>query len=242
MKFASLTICALVGSLCLLSCSSPYKGFTPAYLIPDQATDAPGVGATRKMERDKRRKDGLYEVGEVRPVRGGKAMLFLSNPDYDQHIKPSGKLVDANSAKVIFCEGLYYFVETDNKDRGYMRESDLAAKVSETPSESTMSTEGIISVPTDYSISDYSTLPSGDSGGLFPEGSALIMGGGPTTATTESGRVVNIKSRDTGKSEDFQKMREQIGQGADAPSNQGGGAAIDDPFIPDLPEPTKRSN
>ncbi len=240
MKFASLMFFAFLGSLCLVSCKSSFKGYTPAYLIPDTALDAPGVGASRKMERDKRRKDGLYEVGEVRPVRGGKAMLFMSNPDYDQHIKPVGELIEATTAKVIFCEGLYYFVETDNKDRGYMRESDLAAKAAETPSEQVMSTEGIISVPTDYSISDFSTLPGADSGGLFPEGGALINGGDSSTATTESGRVVNIKSRDTGKSEDFERMRDKIGQGADKQPESSPSPSDNQSSIPDLPMPTSK--
>ncbi len=240
MRFASLTVCVLLSSLSLVSCQSSLKGYTPAYLIADTPLDAPGVGASRKIERDKRSKEGLYKVGDVRPVVGGKAMLFMSNPDYDKHIKPAGQLVDATSATVIFCEGLYYFVETNEMDRGYIRESDLAVVAPTLTDEALVGSEGLISVPTDYTIGDYTTLPGGDSEGLFPGGALLLDGTNvdSSTATTESGRVVNIKTRDTGKAEDFEKVREKLEQSAQSKPTAPTPPPVDYSDIPDLPEPS----
>ncbi len=240
MKTTVLITTSLFAASLLVSCKSSFQDFTPAYLLPDSPSDAPGVGASRKMERDKRQKQGLYKVGDVLPVTGGKAMLFMSNPDYDTHIKPDGKLITAKTAKVIFCEGLYYFIETDKKDRGYIRESDLTSNIPALP-DAQLDLQGIISAPTELSVGDYSTLPGGDSSELFPEGGFLMNGASPqATATTETGRVVNIKTRDTGKSDDFEKVLQSLGQTNTnpAPTATPTPSAGDDSDIPDLPEPS----
>ncbi len=258
MKFTALIVVSLMSGLILSSCKSSLKNFTPAHLIAPHPNDAPGIEISRKAERDKREKEGRYKIGEELPVAGGKAMLFMSNPDYDTKTKPVGKLVEATSAKVIFCEGLYYFVETNNQDRGYIRETDLSpATLGDALPEPSSSNIGG-GAPAGFSSSAPSIYPGDiaplpvEAGppSLFPGAGGLLLGGEDqgATATTQSGRVVNIKTRDTGRNKDFEKMKASLEKHEN--EAKAGPKVIPTPeplpplpaastdVIPDLPEPS----
>ncbi len=258
MKFTALILLPLMSGVLLTSCKSSLKNFTPAHLIAPHPNDAPGIEISRKAERDKREKEGRYKIGEELPVAGGKAMLFMSNPDYDVRTKPVGKLVEATSAKVIFCEGLYYFVETNNQDRGYIRETDLSpAQLSDALPEPSSSHFSRSSSPAGSSASpsvypgDIEPLPA-ETGppSLFPGAGGLLLGGdeqGPT-ATTQSGRVVNIRTRDTGRGKDFEEVKASLERheqeskaapkGIPTPEALPPLSPASADVIPDLPEPS----
>ncbi len=254
MKITALFVCALVSGLVLSSCKSSLKNFTPPHLVADHPNDAPGVAINRKQERDKREKTGRFKIGEELPVAGGKAMLFMSNPDYDVNKNPVGKMVEATSAKVIFCEGLYYFVETNNEDRGYIRETDLSSANADsslpTPAAGGGSSAptsypsgGGIGAPSAYPAGDLPPLPAAGAGDIFP-GDPLFGGDPGSTATTSSGRAVNIKTRETGRSKDFEKMKASLEKrsGAASATPSTPKPAMPKPAssdgIPDLPEPS----
>ena len=115
----------LLGSFFLSSCSSlnDPKSFTPNYLKEDSNLDKPGVAAARAAERAKRKKDGAFTINSEYALQGGKVFLFKMNPEYSE--SASGKNYEAKSAKVIFCEGTYYFVELDTKERGYIQATSM---------------------------------------------------------------------------------------------------------------------
>lgn len=115
-------------SLLLASCSwlqSPYESadYTPEYMKEDSPLDPPGTSEARAAMRKARVKDGAFATGSEAEVRDGKAYLFHLNPDYSP--STGGRMVNAKTAKIMFCEGTYYFVETNEGKRGYMRESDF---------------------------------------------------------------------------------------------------------------------
>lgn len=119
----------LLGSCILPSCLSldNPKNFTPNYLKEDSNLDKPGAAAARAAERVKRKKSGAFATDLDYALHGGKVFLFEMNPEYSE--SASGKSYEAKTAKVIFCEGTYYFVELDTKERGYIQETSMMQPV-----------------------------------------------------------------------------------------------------------------
>ena len=125
MKFLPLVIAPV---LFLSSCSIFEKGeYVPEYLKEPSPLDPPGTEAARAAEKAKRVKEGAFETGSTQKVNEGKVFLFKRNPDYDEDA--SGKMVSTENAKIISCEGLYYFVEVDDGRKGFLRETDMVAPV-----------------------------------------------------------------------------------------------------------------
>lgn len=96
---------------------------TPTYLQADSPSDPPGLRAARAAERAKRVKDGAYKPGEELEVQGGRVFVFRRNPDIDK--ETSGAMVSAQKAKIVVCEGMYYYAELSDGSKGYVRETDL---------------------------------------------------------------------------------------------------------------------
>jgi len=122
----SLSLSLVLLSTCLLSScftSNSPKEFTPSYLKKDSNLDKPGTASARAAERNKRKKDGAFALDANYALHGGKVFLFKMNPEYAD--SASGKTYKAKTAKVIFCEGTYYFVELDTKERGYIQETSM---------------------------------------------------------------------------------------------------------------------
>ena len=118
----------LATSLLLTSCNWVQTVFestdyTPEYLKEDSPLDPPGTADARAAMRKARVKEGLFATGSEVQIRDGKAYLFNLNPDYSE--STGGRMVNAQTAKIVSCEGTYYFVETNEGKRGYMRESDF---------------------------------------------------------------------------------------------------------------------
>ena len=116
-------------SLALLSsCGLATPGeYMPLYLQEPSPLDPPGMEALRAEARAKYVKEGLYAPGEELEVQQGKAYLFNRNPDYYEGA--DGKMVSTAKARIISCEGLYYFVETDDGTKGFLRETDFVSPV-----------------------------------------------------------------------------------------------------------------
>lgn len=112
------------GALLLSSCSLFEKGeYTPLYLTEPSPLDPPGTDEARAAMRAERVKEGTFKAGDTPEVQQGRAYLLYRNPDYDN--QTSGRMVETTKVKVISCEGTYYFVETDDGKRGFLRESDM---------------------------------------------------------------------------------------------------------------------
>ena len=127
MKKRFTAVCML--SLALLSsCGLATPGeYMPLYLQEPSPLDPPGMEALRAEARAKYVKEGLYAPGEELEVQQGKAYLFNRNPDYYEGA--SGDMVTTAKARIISCEGLYYFVETEEGTRGFLRETDFVSPV-----------------------------------------------------------------------------------------------------------------
>lgn len=127
MKKQFSAVCLL--SLVLLSsCGLTTPGeYTPLYLQEPSPLDPPGMEALRAEARAKYVKEGLYAPGDELEVQQGKAYLFNRNPDYYEGA--SGDMVTTAKARIISCEGLYYFVETEEGTRGFLRETDFVSPV-----------------------------------------------------------------------------------------------------------------
>ena len=116
-------------SLALLSsCGLATPGeYMPLYLQEPSPLDPPGMEALRAEARAKYVKEGLYAPGEELEVQQGKAYLFNRNPDYYEGA--TGDMVRTATARIISCEGLYYFVETEEGTKGFLRETDFVNPV-----------------------------------------------------------------------------------------------------------------
>ena len=101
--------------------------YTPIYLEEPSPLDPPGMDAIRAEARAKYVKEGLYKDGETLEVQQGKAFLFNRNPDYYEGAK--GRMIQTANARIISCEGLYYFVELDDGSKGFLRETDFVNPV-----------------------------------------------------------------------------------------------------------------
>lgn len=206
----------LMTVLLLPACRTSSVGYMPEYLKEDSPLDPPGTAAARAALRAKYLKEGTFAKNDTPEVNQGKAFFFDRNPDRDENAK--GTMVKTARVKVIACEGLYYFVQADDGQRGYVRESDLVPPVQLVSTLETPIGEGI--------------------DGIFPElppteGEAVELENNQTLMTDRNGRTVVVKSKQTEKSAEFEKLKRDI-------TDQGEPAAPAAPVpeeIPDLPEP-----
>lgn len=208
---------SLLSMVMLPSCSM-LEGLTtpgeymPIYLQEPSPLDPPGMEAVRAEARAKYVKEGLYADGETLEVQHGKAYLFNRNPDYYEGA--DGRMVDTSSARIISCEGLYYFVEIDDGSKGFLRETDFVNPVK------------LVSTAMEGDLLPTAALPPvGDWSDPAP------MDGDQTIMTNETGRTVLIVSKKSKKSDEFEARRRELQQAA---SQDDGGLPTP---TAELPEP-----
>lgn len=206
--------------LLLPACRTSSVGYMPEYLKEDSPLDPPGTAAARAALRVKYLKEGAFAKDDTPEVNQGKTFFFDRNPDRDENAK--GTMVETDRVKVIACEGLYYFVQSDDGQRGYVRESDLVPPVQLVSTLDTPLGEGI--------------------DGIFPElppdeGGAVALEDNQTLMTNQNGRTVVVKSKQTEKSGEFEKFKRNIINQGDSAAPSAPAAPVPDE-IPDLPEPT----
>lgn len=209
-----LTAISLLSVVLFSSCSiverlSTPGEYTPIYLQEPSPLDPPGMDSIRAEARAKYVKEGLYKDGETLEVQQGKAFLFNRNPDYYEGAE--GRMVETANARIISCEGLYYFVELDNGSKGFLRETDFVNPVK------LVSTLG------------------GPAGDTLPEESweeAAFMGADQQVMTNTSGRAVMVVKKTSKKTDEFNaRRRELLKQAPEA-----AGDALPTP-TEELPEP-----
>lgn len=208
---------SLFGLALLSSCSvverlSSPGVYTPIYLEEPSPLDPPGMDAVRAEARAKYVKEGLYKDGETLEVQQGKAFLFNRNPDYYEGAE--GRMVKAAQARIISCEGLYYFVELDEGSRGFLRETDFVNPVKL------------------VSTADEELLPEESwDNAAFPTDDQQLM-------TNSSGRTVLVVSKKSRKTDEFNaRRRELLKHQAQTPA---GDDALPTP-TEELPEPAGSS-
>ena len=180
---------SLLSMTLLTSCSvlerlSTPGEYTPIYLEEPSPLDPPGMDAIRAEARAKYVKEGLYKDGETLEVQQGKAFLFNRNPDYYEGAK--GRMVQTANARIISCEGLYYFVELDDGSKGFLRETDFVNPVK---------------------------LVSNSIENLLPEESwdtPASMGGEQQIITSTSGRAVLVVKKTSKKTDEFNARRREL--------------------------------
>lgn len=227
----------LVAATLLSSCSwmegvfAPGE-YTPEYLKEDSPLDPPGTAAAREAARKKLVKEGLYVDGAEIDVRDGKAFLFDRNPD---HVADTGgRMVKTEKAKILSCEGTYYFVEVEGGKRGFLRESDFVDPVS------------MLTTTGDFLPDGQGIMPGmepGATGSILPEGE-LQIGENQTLTTNKTGRTVVVVGTTTDKSAEFEEAKRQVESGQTLPGSTpaASSAPVEDvPYEP-LPEPSGFSN
>ena len=180
---------SLLSMTLLTSCSvlerlSTPGEYTPIYLEEPSPLDPPGMDAIRAEARAKYVKEGLYKDGETLEVQQGKAFLFNRNPDYYEGAK--GRMIQTANARIISCEGLYYFVELDDGSKGFLRETDFVNPVK---------------------------LVSNSIENLLPEeswDSPASMGGEQQIITSTSGRAVLVVKKTSKKTDEFNARRREL--------------------------------
>lgn len=217
-RMKPLATISLLGMTMLTSCSiverlsSPGE-YTPIYLQEPSPLDPPGMENVRAEARAKYVKEGIYKDGETLEVQHGKAYLFNRNPDYYEGAK--GRMVEAANARIISCEGLYYFVELEDGSKGFLRETDFVNPVK------------LVSTHDDQSLSVTAGLPLVDE---WADESP--MNGDQRLMTNDSGRTVLVVSKKSRKSDEFEARRRELEKAPATP---------DDDELPtptdELPEP-----
>ncbi len=202
-----LTLTLIAAAALMTSCSwlkrmvEPGE-YSPAYMQEESALDPPGAQQAREEARRKLVKDGLFVPGAEIEVREGKAFLFSRNPD---HVPDTGgRMVKSAKAKILSCEGTYYFVEVDGGKRGFLRESDFVDPVS------------MLTTTPGYVPDGQGILPAGDpsdGGSVLPDGT-LDIGDNKTLTTNENGRTVVVVGKRTDKTQQFEEERRRIEAGA----------------------------
>ena len=180
---------SLLSMTLLTSCSvlerlSTPGEYTPIYLEEPSPLDPPGMDAIRAEARAKYVKEGLYKDGETLEVQQGKAFLFNRNPDYYEGAK--GRMIQTANARIISCEGLYYFVELDDGSKGFLRETDFVNPVK---------------------------LVSNSIENLLPEESwdtPAPMGGEQQIITSTSGRAVLVVKKTSKKTDEFNARHREL--------------------------------
>jgi hypothetical protein len=188
---------SFLGAILLSSCgvleslTTPGE-YMPIYLQEPSPMDPPGMEAVRAEARAKYVKEGLYADGETLEVQQGKAFLFNRNPDYYEGAQ--GRMVDTASAKIISCEGLYYFVEIEDGSKGFLRETDFVNPVKL------------------VSTVDTGILPTGELPGLSEWNSGEERDGDQTIMTTNTGRAVLVVRKKSQKTDEFEARRRELQQ------------------------------
>lgn len=184
-----LALISLLSVTLLSSCSVVERlttpgEYTPIYLEEPSPLDPPGMDAIRAEARAKYVKEGLYKDGETLEVQQGKAFLFNRNPDYYEGAK--GRMVTTANARIISCEGLYYFVELDDGSKGFLRETDFVNPVK---------------------------LVATSAEALLPEeswGDEALMGGDEQIMTNTHGRAVLVVKKTSKKTDEFNARRREL--------------------------------
>lgn len=209
-----LLVLSLLSASVFVSCdvfTTPGE-YVPVYLQEPSPLDPPGMEAVRAEARAKYVKEGLYANGETLEVQQGKAYLFNRNPDYYEGAQ--GRMVDTATAKIISCEGLYYFVQIEDGSKGFLRETDFV-----NPVQLVSTAEG-------------SLLPTGELPPVGNWGNSVPQDGEMTIMTNDTGRAVMVVNKKSRKSDEFEARRRELEQ---AP------VAEDDGSLPtptaELPEP-----
>lgn len=217
-------ITAAVLSLGLLSSCSLFDtgepDYTPEYLRADSPLDPPGTAEARAALRAKLVKEGKFAPGENPEVQQGKVFLFYRNPDHSHDT--DGRMVEATNARIISCEGLYYFVETDGGKKGYLRETDLVSPVT-----TLVATDGALFPGGELPpLPDWGT--AGEAVGNQP-GEQRLM-------TNSSGRTVVVVRKQSERGREFEERRKQLEAQA-GQQNAASSAPLPDPASVPLPEP-----
>lgn len=194
--------------------------YNPAYLQEDSPLDPPGAAAARAAARAKLVKEGAYADGETLEVQQGKAYLFNRNPDNDPDAK--GRMVDTQTARIISCEGLYYFVEIEDGSKGFLRESDFVNPVKLV-----------------------STLPSAEEDVWGGDGAAeaaapVQLDADQKLMTNESGRTVVVVSKRSSRTNEFEARRRALQAQGNAPAPAS--VPLPEPASEALPEPAGSSH
>lgn len=206
MRTLFLAVSALSVAL-LASCNLGGHGdYTPEYLKETSALDAPGTAAARAELRAKLVKEGAFADGETLDVQQGKVYLFDRNPDNDGSAR--GRMVESATAKIMACEGLYYFVELEDGSKGFLRESDLVNPVHLVSTSDLTPLEG--------------GLPEGWEN-VGPQPEEVQLDGTQKLMTNEAGRTVVVVSKKTDRSAEFEArkkamMESNTPQGTDLPT------------------------
>ncbi len=211
MKAFPLILAAAV--LLLPACNTMFsEDYLPEYMKETTPLDPPGTEAARKAMRLERVKEGLYANGETVPVQQGRVFLLTRNPEYSP--EPEGRMVEAAEAKVLSCEGLYYFVQLPDGKRGYLRESDFEQPVE--------------LLPTDVLY--------GPDGAPLEGGAPIELDENQTLTTNEDGRSVVLVGKKTERSAEFEQRKQAVEQGKPVPADLPQLPSLDEP-PPPLPEP-----
>lgn len=203
----SLFSAALLSSCGVIESLTTPGEYMPLYLQEPSPLDPPGMEAKRAEARAKYVKEGLYADGETLDVQQGKAFLFNRNPDYYEGAQ--GRMVDTATAKIISCEGLYYFVEIEDGSKGFLRETDFVNPVKLVSSAET----GFLPPVEDWADSE-------------------PMNGDQTIMTNDTGRAVLVVSKKSQKTDEFEARRREL-QKSPATEDDGG---LPTPTA-ELPEP-----
>ncbi|MBE6418558.1 MAG: hypothetical protein E7031_00340 [Akkermansiaceae bacterium] len=221
----------LTASVALLSSCSWLEGvfsageYTPEYLKEESPLDPPGTAEAREAARRKLVKEGMFVDGAEIEVREGKAFLFNRNPDHAED--PGGRMVKTEKAKILACEGSYYFVEVEGGKRGFLRESDFVDPVSMLTSTSDFLPDGQGLFP---------GMEPGDTGTFIP-GAELQVDENQTYTTSQTGRTVLVVGTKSDKSKAFEEAKRQVESGQALPPTTSGSGVADEEFEP-LPAPT----
>lgn len=222
----------LTAAAVLLSSCSWFEGvfssgeYTPEYLKEASPLDPPGTAEAREAARRKLVKEGMFVEGAEIEVKEGKAFLFNRNPDHSE--EPGGRMVQTEKAKIIACEGSYYFVEVDGGKRGFLRESDLVDPVS-------MLTTTAGFLPDGQGL--FPGTEPGAVGSMIP-GAELQIDENQTLTTSQTGRTVLVVGTKTDKSKEFEEAKRQVESGEALPSSSSTYEdAGDVPYEP-LPSPS----
>lgn len=223
------TIPVLALLLCATSCTwvnkklFPKREYLPIYLQKPSPMDPPGMDHIREEARKKLVKEGMYPTGDTVEVQHGKAYLFYRNPDNTSDTE--GRMVDAKSAKILSCEGLYYFVETDGGDKGFLRETDFVSPIQMvgTGINDMGMMPGVDGIPGE--------VPFMGTGSMFPEEGVPVPGNTEQLMTDRDGRTVLVVGRASEKTDAFEQRRRELEAAAQQNQSQGG------PEDAPLPEP-----
>ncbi len=218
MKFAPIAL----ATLCLLpSCGVFSNEYSPEYLREDSPLDPPGMAAARAAQRAKYAelaKESIFQVGDTIEVQHERAFLLDRNPDNTD--EPTGRMVKSKTAKIISCEGLYYYVELENGKKGFLRESDLVPPVQLVATDPALIGGDLFpgALPTDETPGPEGDIPLDDNQKL---------------TTNSDGRTVVIVDKKTDRSAEFEARKQAMENAAKDAAPAAGGNDGDPPPLPE---------